>query len=108
MVKVKASSSSIEGCVQLSASKSISNRLLMIKSISKSSFDLYNLSESDDTQILNQILSNTSLPNEINCHHAGTTLRFLTAYLSTLKASIEYLVVRDASKTHQTISRLHT
>ena len=85
MVKVKASSSRIEGCVQLSASKSISNRLLMIKAISKSSFDLYNLSESDDTQILNQILSNTSLPNEINCHHAGTTLRFLTAYLSTIK-----------------------
>ena len=85
MVKVNASSSRIEGCVQLSASKSISNRLLMIKAISKSSFDLYNLSESDDTQILNQILSNTSLPNEINCHHAGTTLRFLTAYLSTIK-----------------------
>ena len=85
MVKVKASSSRIEGCIQLSASKSISNRLLMIKAISKSSFDLYNLSESDDTQILNQILSNASLPNEINCHHAGTTLRFLTAYLSTIK-----------------------
>jgi len=85
MVKVNASSSIIEGCVQLSASKSISNRLLMIKAISKSSSDLYNLSESDDTQILNQILSNTSLPNEINCHHAGTTLRFLTAYLSTIK-----------------------
>ena len=85
MVKVNASSSRIEGCIQLSASKSISNRLLIIKAISKSSFDLYNLSESDDTQILNQILSNTSLPNEINCHHAGTTLRFLTAYLSTIK-----------------------
>ena len=85
MVKINTSSNRIEGCVQLSASKSISNRLLMIKAISKSSSDLYNLSESDDTQILNQILSNTSLPNEINCHHAGTTLRFLTAYLSTIK-----------------------
>ena len=98
MVKIKASSNRIEGCVQLSASKSISNRLLMIKAISNSSFDLYNLSESDDTQILNQILSNTSLPNEINCHHAGTTLRFLTAYLSTIKGSIEYLAVRECIK----------
>ena len=98
MVKVKASSSSIEGCVQLSASKSISNRLLMIKSISKSSFDLYNLSESDDTQILNQILSNTSLPNEINCHHAGTTLRFLTAYLSTIKGKYR---VFGSNRMHQ-------
>ena len=85
MVKINASSNRIEGCVQLSASKSISNRLLIIKAISNSSFDLHNLSASDDTQILNQILSNTSLPNDINCHHAGTTLRFLTAYLSTIK-----------------------
>ena len=57
MVKVKASSP-LEGCIQLSASKSISNRLLMIKAISKT-HSIYNLSESDDTQILNQILSNT-------------------------------------------------
>ena len=85
MVEIKALSSRIEGYVQLSASKSISNRLLMIKAISKNPFDLLNLSASDDTQILNEILSNTSLSNEINCYNAGTTLRFLTAYLSTIK-----------------------
>ena len=44
MVEINASSNRIEGCVQLSASKSISNRLLMIKAISNSSFELYNLS----------------------------------------------------------------
>ncbi len=87
MFKISASSIRIEGRIQLSSSKSISNRLLMIKAISNSSFDLDNLSKSDDTQILNQILSNTSFPNEINCHHAGTTLRFLTAYLSTIKGT---------------------
>ena len=70
----------------------------MIKAISKSSFDLYNLSESDDTQILNQILSNTSLPNEINCHHAGTTLRFLTAYLSTIKGKYRVFGRRECIK----------
>ncbi|MEC7955157.1 MAG: 3-phosphoshikimate 1-carboxyvinyltransferase [Bacteroidota bacterium] len=98
MVEINASSNKIEGCVQLSASKSISNRLLMIKAISNSSFELYNLSESDDTQILNQILSNTSLPNEINCHHAGTTLRFLTAYLSTIKGTFR---VFGSDRMHQ-------
>ena len=98
MVEINASSNRIEGCVQLSASKSISNRLLMIKAISNSSFELYNLSESDDTKILNQILSNTSLPNEINCHHAGTTLRFLTAYLSTIKGTFR---VFGSDRMHQ-------
>ena len=98
MVEINASSNRIEGCVQLSASKSISNRLLMIKAISKSSFDIDNLSNSDDTKILNQILSNTSLPNEINCHHAGTTLRFLTAYLSTIKGTFR---VFGSERMHQ-------
>ena len=60
MVEIKALSSRLEGHVQLSASKSISNRLLMIKAISNDPFNLLNLSESDDTQILNQILSNTT------------------------------------------------
>ena len=98
MVKINTSSNRIEGCVQLSASKSISNRLLMIKAISNSSFELYNLSESDDTRILNQILSNTTLPNEINCHHAGTTLRFLTAYLSTINGTFR---VFGSERMHQ-------
>ena len=98
MVKINTSSNRIEGCVQLSASKSISNRLLMIKAISNSSFELYNLSESDDTRILNQILSDTSLPNEINCHHAGTTLRFLTAYLSTINGTFR---VFGSERMHQ-------
>jgi len=98
MVEINASSNRTEGCVQLSASKSISNRLLMIKAVSNSSFELYNLSESDDTRILNQILSNTSLPNEINCHHAGTTLRFLTAYLSTIKGTFR---VFGSERMHQ-------
>ena len=98
MVKINTSSNRIEGCVKLSASKSISNRLLMIKAISNSSFELYNLSESDDTRILNQILSDTSLPNEINCHHAGTTLRFLTAYLSTINGTFR---VFGSERMHQ-------
>lgn len=98
MVEIKALSSRLEGHVQLSASKSISNRLLMIKAISNDPFNLLNLSESDDTQILNQILSNTTLPKEINCHHAGTTLRFLTAYLSTIKGTFR---VFGSERMHQ-------
>ena len=83
MIELNALSNQIAGKVQLSSSKSISNRLLILSAMAKNNLKLSNLSDADDTKLLDQILSKPCLDNAIDCHHAGTTFRFLTAYLST-------------------------
>jgi len=69
-----------EGQIQLDGSKSISNRLLVIRHLCKKNFELNGLSTSDDTQVLQKAISFKS--TEIDIHHAGTCMRFLTALLS--------------------------
>ena len=81
MIELNALSNQIAGKVQLSSSKSISNRLLILSAMAKNNLKLYNLSDADDTKLLDQILSKPNLESTIDCHHAGTTFRFLTAYL---------------------------
>ena len=66
--------------IDLPSSKSISNRLLIIKALCKENFVIENLSDSDDTKILEQALNSSQKLIDIN--HAGTSFRFLTAYLS--------------------------
>lgn len=71
--------------VELPASKSISNRLLIINALSGNTIEISNLSEANDTVVLQRVLSdiNTSQPpSEINCEDAGTVMRFLTAFFS--------------------------
>lgn len=71
----------VQGKITLSGSKSISNRALLIRALSKDFFNIHNLSDSDDTVTLeNLLLSNSDV---LDAHHAGTTFRFLTAYLAT-------------------------
>lgn len=68
--------------IELPGSKSISNRLLIIKALSGLSFDIQNLSDSDDTTYLKNALDNYSSSSLIDVGHAGTDMRFLTAFLS--------------------------
>ena len=70
----------ITGMIKLPSSKSISNRTLIINSLSYSPYDVQNLSDSDDTRVLQQILTSNS--NIFDIGHAGTAMRFLTAFLS--------------------------
>jgi 3-phosphoshikimate 1-carboxyvinyltransferase len=70
----------ITGEIELPSSKSISNRLLILDSLASERGELENLSESDDTRILQAALGCEE--EEINAGHAGTAMRFLTAYLS--------------------------
>lgn len=70
----------IKGEIVLPASKSISNRLLIIKALANHSFSINNLSESDDTLVMLEAFRSGS--DEINIGHAGTSMRFLTAYYS--------------------------
>ena len=72
--------SSLRGDISLPPSKSISNRLLIIQALSSKSFRIDNLSDSDDTLVLRNALSEGK--RVIDIGHAGTSMRFLTAYLS--------------------------
>lgn len=64
--------------INLPASKSISNRLLIIRSLSGSAIDINNLSTAKDTAVLFEILQNSV--KDMNVGPAGTAMRFLTAY----------------------------
>lgn len=65
--------------VQISGSKSISNRLLILESLFNN-IKIGNLSNSQDTQLLKKALSETT--EIVDIHHAGTAMRFLTSYYS--------------------------
>ena len=69
--------------IDLPSSKSISNRLLIIKALCKEKFLIKNLSESDDTILLKNALN--SKEKTINVSHAGTSFRFLTSFFSIQK-----------------------
>lgn len=70
----------IRTTIQLPASKSISNRILILNALSKSTYLPENLSNSDDTNVLKKALQ--SPENNFDIGAAGTSMRFLTAYLS--------------------------
>ena len=70
----------VECEINLPSSKSISNRLLIIKSLCMENFKIENISISDDTINLQKAIS--SKENTINIGDAGTSFRFLTSYLS--------------------------
>jgi 3-phosphoshikimate 1-carboxyvinyltransferase len=70
------------GKINLPGSKSISNRILIIKALSGLDFSIQNLSDSDDTSHLKDALENYSNHSTINVGHAGTDMRFLTAFFA--------------------------
>lgn len=72
----------IKGEIHLPGSKSISNRILVIKALSGLNFEIQNLSDSDDTKHLKEALEKYTITNLIDVGHAGTDMRFLTAFLS--------------------------
>lgn len=77
---IKAPEAPIRTCVQLPASKSISNRALILNALSYSPYEVENLSDCDDTRLMVEAL--TSNGRDFNVGAAGTTMRFLTAFLS--------------------------
>ena len=70
----------LKGEITLPSSKSISNRMLIINSLSYSPYKIDNLSESDDTKVMEEVLNAST--NHFDIGHAGTAMRFLTAFLS--------------------------
>jgi 3-phosphoshikimate 1-carboxyvinyltransferase len=72
--------SGISASIRLPTSKSISNRALILNALSKSPYPIANLSDSNDTQVLCRALQRPTADMDIGA--AGTSMRFLTAYLS--------------------------
>lgn len=64
----------------LPASKSISNRVLILNALSGNQSTLHNLSDANDTQLMLKLIR--SPHSIIDVEDAGTTMRFLTAYFS--------------------------
>jgi 3-phosphoshikimate 1-carboxyvinyltransferase len=71
----------LNGTIRLDGSKSISNRLLIIKALCAEPFEILNLSTSKDTVTLQKLLNQKS-PEIYDAGAAGTTFRFMTAYLA--------------------------
>jgi 3-phosphoshikimate 1-carboxyvinyltransferase len=70
----------IRGSIRLDGSKSISNRALIIRALCHSPFEIDLLSTSKDTVTLQALLDSTN--DVLDAGAAGTTFRFMTAYLA--------------------------
>lgn len=85
-----ATQKNIKGVISLEGSKSISNRLLIMRAISgKHQQPIENLSPSDDTFILQKALMSTA--EQVDVGAAGTTMRFLTAYFAVQEGQCRFL-----------------
>lgn len=69
----------IKADLQITGSKSESNRLLILQALYPE-IEIENLSNSDDTVVLKKALEKGD--GLIDIHHAGTAMRFLTAYFA--------------------------
>lgn len=87
-IKLSHPSKSLSGTVQLTGSKSESNRALIIQALSGGNITINNLSAAADTAALQQALQlsasaqEADSPTVIDIGPAGTAMRFLTAYLA--------------------------
>jgi 3-phosphoshikimate 1-carboxyvinyltransferase len=89
--------------VKLPASKSISNRALIIYALSGGGVVPDNLSDCDDTAVIISALRDN--PYEINIKAAGTAMRFMTAYLS-VQDGQEHVITGTERMLHRPIGIL--
>ena len=88
MLQIKYNEKKLAGSYHLPASKSISNRLLVMRALARSKVLFDNLSEAEDTYMMRLYLSfintcaGSEIPLSLDTHNAGTVFRFLLAYLS--------------------------
>lgn len=70
----------IKGTLSLTGSKSISNRALLIQALCEEPFEIKRLAAANDTELMQALIASTEEVRDAG--PAGTTFRFLTAYLS--------------------------
>lgn len=76
----KPADSTLNAQIMLPASKSISNRVLIMNALGGGKGTLYNIAQCDDTDVMVNALSKDA--DTVNIGAAGTAMRFLTAYFS--------------------------
>ena len=78
------------GSLNITGSKSETNRLLLLQALFPN-ITLENTSNSDDSEVMSKALANAQLTIDnsqlIDIHHAGTAMRFLTAYFAVSEGS---------------------
>ena len=95
MYKISKEFQDIQGAVSISGSKSESNRLILLRAYT-SYFKIFNLSDSDDTQLMLSAIESDK--KEINIGHAGTAMRFLTSYYSSISKNSKILTGSNRMK----------
>ena len=93
---------SIDTSIKLPASKSISNRALVISALAGAKSMPENLSNCDDTEVIIKALRDN--PYEIDIRAAGTAMRFMTAYLSVTPG--EHIITGTERMKHRPIKVL--
>ena len=81
-LRIRHQSGNLYGKVQITGSKSESNRMLLLQALFPQ-ISLANLSNSDDTFAMKSALEGDN--DQVDIGHAGTSMRFLTAYYSNLE-----------------------
>lgn len=80
MISLSATSQVLQATIPLAASKSESNRALIIQALTSPTFELDNLASARDTQTMIRLLASEG--HVLDVIDAGTTMRFLTAYFT--------------------------
>lgn len=88
--------------ISLPASKSISNRALILNALAYSPYGIRNLSDCDDTRVTMKVLDSNDTAFDIGA--AGTAMRFLTAFLS--KTVGEWVITGSERMKHRPIKLL--
>ena len=88
-ISIQFKNKTLKGEVKLPSSKSISNRYLILQFLAEEDFELRNLSESEDTKLMQKLLDVIADHDEddedevvLDCLNAGAVIRFLTAQLA--------------------------
>jgi len=85
ILKITAGEQNITGKIVLTASKSESNRVLLIRALTEQHFEIDNLAIAKDTETMIRLLNQGGHVKDVG--PAGTTMRFLTAYYANTPGS---------------------
>ena len=86
----------IRATIDLPASKSMSNRALILNTLSLSSYPIKNLADCEDTQVLIDAFNSNS--NVFDVKAAGTAMRFLTAFLAGMEGE---WIIKGSKRMHE-------
>jgi 3-phosphoshikimate 1-carboxyvinyltransferase len=78
-IKISIDKPVVSSAIKITGSKSETNRLLLLQALYPG-ISIENISESDDSEAMQAALAGTG--SVVDIHHAGTAMRFLTAYFA--------------------------